>query len=298
MSNGTAAESHVVAISAHKGGSENGQSATLEAYAHAADTGAEYVEFDIRSTGDGELVVHHDSHTCQGDAVAAVSYARICALAGFEVPRVADVMRLIAGKAIGHLDLKAIGGEEEVVGTALDILGPGNFVVTSLEDESVAAIRARFPDVSVALSLGRDLRTVPRLKWAQIRLSELFPMRRIRACGADWAAVNRQLAAAGVLAQCYRNGITTMIWTVNEDKELMRWLEDSRVAVLITDRPAHAVALRAALRSGEALFQPGEGRPHHLPSSPFGLTSVPRLPAGFGHGRVPGAAVSGRDRIP
>ena len=252
MSNGAAATSHVVAISAHKGGSENGPGGTLDAYAKAAATGAEYVEFDIRPTGDGELVVFHDAHTRQGAALAATSYARICELAGFEVPRVADVMRLIAGKAIGHLDLKAVGAEEEAVEMALDILGPGNFVVTSLEDESVAAIKARFPGVPAALSLGRDLKTVPRSKWAQTRLGELFPIRRIRACGADWAAVNRQLAAAGVLAQCHRHGITTMIWTVDEDKEIMRWLADPRVAVLITNRPAHAVALRATLRSGEA----------------------------------------------
>ena len=216
----------------------------------------------IRPTGWGELLVHHDSHTREGDALAATSYARICELAGFEVPRVADVKRpLIAGKAIGHLDLKATGGEEEVVGMALDILGPGNFVATSLEDESVAAIKTRFPDVTTALSLGRNLRTVPRSQWARIRLTELFPMRRIRACGADWAAVNRQLAAAGALAQCHRAGITAMIWTVDKDKDIMRWLSDSRIAVLITNRPAHAVALRARLRSGEALLPAGE-RPH------------------------------------
>lgn len=247
MALGTAATPGSIAISAHKGGSENGPSGTLETYAHAAETGAEYIEFDIRPTADKELVVFHDSHTEQGEALADTSYARLCELTGFEVPRVADVMRLIAGKAIGHLDLKVIGGEEEVIGMALDILGPGNFVATTLEDESVAAIKARFPDVLTALSLGRGLGTVPRSRWAQIRLSELFPMRRIRACRADWAAVNRQLAAAGVLAQCHRHGITTMIWTVDDDKDITRWLADPRVAVLITDRPAHAVALRERL---------------------------------------------------
>ena len=258
MTRPAAQRRNAVAISAHKGGSENSRSETLEAYAHAPDTGAEYVEFDIRPTGDGELVVFHDSRTPQGDALADTSYPRLCELAGYEVPRVADVMRLIAGRAIGHLDLKAIGGEEKVVEMALDILGPDNFVVTTLEDESVAAIKARFPDVTAALSLGRNLRTVPRSKWVRIRRSELFPMPRIRACGADWAAVNRKLAAAGVVGRCHRHGITTMIWTVDEDKEIMRWLSDSRVAVLITNRPAHAVALRATLSSGEA---PSPGLP-------------------------------------
>ena len=45
-------------------------------------------------------------------------------------------MALIAGKATGHLDLKDAGGEERVVELALDILGPGRFVVTTLEDKS------------------------------------------------------------------------------------------------------------------------------------------------------------------
>jgi glycerophosphoryl diester phosphodiesterase len=233
---------------------------TIEAYARALETGAEYVEFDVRRTADGELAAFHDARTRQGDVLAATSYARLCELAGYEVARVADVMALIAGKAAGHLDLKDTGGEEKAVEMALGILGPGNFVVTTLEDESVAAIKARFPEVPAALSLGRDLSEVRRSERAATRLSELLPMRRLRACHADWAAVNHRLARAGVLAQCHRAGIKTMIWTVDEDAEMRRWLADSRVTVLITNRPADAVALRASL----------PGRPGLRPAAPRG----------------------------
>ena len=232
----------MAAISAH--GPRTG---TIEAYADALETGAEYVEFDIRRTADGELAAFHDARTSPGDPLAVISYARLCALAGYPVPRVAEVMATIAGKATGHLDLKDTGGEEQVVELALDILGPGNFVVTTLEDQSVAAIKARFPAVPAALSLGRDLDEVPRSRRAATRLSELFPMRRVRACRADWVAVHRRLAAAGVLAQCQRAGIKAMVWTVDEDTEIRRWLADRRVTVLITNRPADAVALRASM---------------------------------------------------
>jgi glycerophosphoryl diester phosphodiesterase len=232
----------MAAVSAH--GPRTG---TIEVYANALETGAEYVEFDIRRTADGELAAFHDARTSQGDPLAAISYSRLCELAGYPVPRVAEVMAAIAGKATGHLDLKDTGGEDEVVEMALDILGPGNFVVTTLEDQSVAAIKARFPSVPVALSLGRDLDEVPRSRRAATRLSELRPMRRLRACRADWVAVHRRLAAAGVLAQCHRAGIEAMVWTVDEDAEMRRWLADQRVTVLITNRPADAVALRASL---------------------------------------------------
>jgi glycerophosphoryl diester phosphodiesterase len=232
----------MAAISAHGPGT-----GTIDVFANALETGAEYVEYDIRRTADGELAAFHDARTSQGDPLAAISYSRLCELAGYPVPRVAEVMAAIAGKAAGHLDLKDTGGEDKVVEMALDILGPGNFVVTTLEDQSVAAIKARFPSVPVALSLGRDLDEMPRSRRAATRLTELRPMRRLRACRADWVAVHRRLAAAGVLAQCHRAGIEAMVWTVNEDAEMRRWLTDQRVTVLITNRPADAVALRASL---------------------------------------------------
>jgi glycerophosphoryl diester phosphodiesterase len=220
---------------------------TIEAYTRALETGADYVEFDIRRTADGELAAFHDARTRQGEALSAISYARLCQLAGYEVPRVADVMALIAGRATGHLDVKDAGGEDRVVRMALDLLGPGNFVVTTLEDESVAAIKARFPEVITALSLGRGLGEMPWSRRAVTRLSELFPMRRLLACRADWAAVNHRLAQAGVLTQCHRAGIETMIWTVDDDAQISRWLGDPRITVLVTNRPAEALALRASL---------------------------------------------------
>jgi glycerophosphoryl diester phosphodiesterase len=232
------------AVSAH-----GPRAGTIESYAHALKTGAEYVEFDIRKTADGELAAFHDPRTREGEPLARISYARLCELAGYEVPRVADVMALIAGKAIGHLDIKDTGGEERVVEMALDLLGPGRFVVTTLEDASVAAVKARFPEVPAALSLGRDLAEVRRSRWAATRFGELRPLSRLRACRADWVAVNHRLAGAGVLAQCHRAGLKTMIWTVDEDAGLRRWLADPRVTVLITNRPADALAVRSTLRS-------------------------------------------------
>jgi glycerophosphoryl diester phosphodiesterase len=234
----------MTAISAH-----GPRAGTIEAYVNAVETGAEYVEFDIRRTADGELAAYHDARTRRGEPLAAISYSRLCEQAGYPVPRVADVMATIAGKATGHLDLKDAGGEEQVVEMALDILGPGNFVVTTLEDRSVAAVKARYPSVAAALSLGRGLDEVPRSRRAATRLSELLPMRRLRACRADWVAMHRRLAAAGVLAQCHRAGVKAMVWTVDEDAEIKRWLDDRRVTVLITNRPADAIAVRASMAS-------------------------------------------------
>lgn len=237
-----------VAISAHRGGSEKAATATLEAYKNSVETGAEYVEFDIRRTGDGDYVNYHDGRVAHtGPLLSELSYRQLCKEADYAVPRVSEIMELIRGHAIGHLDLKEIGHEGEIISMARDILGQDQFIATTLEDESVARIKQFAPDVVTALSLGRDMDEFSTIATARVRLTELFPLKRIRACGADWVAVNHKLARATVLRVCARHQIPAMVWTVNENDLIKKFLADPRVRVLITDRPQHAVSTRASL---------------------------------------------------
>ena len=241
-----------VAISAHRGGSEQVRPESYEAFQRSVGCGAEYVEFDIRRTRDNVLVVFHDTRCpTSGRLVADLEYNELCNLVSYRVPRVDDVMQLLAGKAIGHLDLKESGYEEEVIKLAIDVFGD-EFVATTLEDESVFRIKQTFPRVLTALSLGRDLTGVPRRKWYGARRSELFPIRRLRACGADWVAVNYMLARIGVLKQCAHHGINAMVWTVDADRLIDKFVTDPRVTVLVTNRPEHAIARRAALLAAGA----------------------------------------------
>jgi glycerophosphoryl diester phosphodiesterase len=232
-------------ISAHSRHGADVVHVGYEAYRQIFDTGAEYAEIDIRKTGDNVLIAYHDARIAAGGTLLAdLGYEEICAHLGYEVPKFADVMSMLAGKFLGHLDLKETGYEEEVVELALASFGPGNFVVTTLEDMSVRRIKREFPAVTAALSLGRDLAEVPRSRWAAVRASELLPIGRIRACGADWVAVQHQLARLGVLRSCQRHGVGAMVWTVDSDPLIDRFLRDRRVDVLITNRPERAVSRR------------------------------------------------------
>jgi glycerophosphoryl diester phosphodiesterase len=240
----------MVHISAHRGGSEDAQPATYDAYRRAVSSGAEYVEWDIRKTKDGVLVAYHDARAHRsGRLVADLEYRELCDGLDYEVPRVDRVMNLVAGKMIGHLDLKEIGYEAEVISLAESLLGSGNYIVTTLEDVSIRTIKRAFPEVLTALSLGRDLGNVSRHRRVSIRFSELFPLSRVRACGADWVAINYKIARLGAADTCKRHGIGVMIWTVDHDAIISRLLADQQIDVLITNRPRYAVACRAELNS-------------------------------------------------
>jgi glycerophosphoryl diester phosphodiesterase len=223
----------VVAISAHRAGE------TPEAYEAAAAAGADYVEIDVRRTADGELVAHHDDHA-GGLRLARATYRELCAAAGRAVPRLCDVLAAIAGRSKAQLDLKETGCERGAMAMAADVLSPAGVVVTSRYPESIAIAKREFAGMRAALSLGRG--------WHEpAGMRDVFPVGRIRACGADWVAINHRLARVGVLDRCARHGFPAMIWTVNAEVLMRRFLADPRVAVLITDRPHHAARLRQAM---------------------------------------------------
>jgi glycerophosphoryl diester phosphodiesterase len=246
------------AISAHRGGGEAARSGTYEAYRSALAAGAEYAEFDVRRTLDGTLVAFHRARPGWGRAVAAVSYASLCDLAGYEVPRMTELMRLLAGRAVGHLDLKETSRADMIVRHAVEALGPAGVLVTTEEEAVAAVLKQRFPAVPVGLTIGGDAAETAAFTMRRLRARGLSRLDRVLASRADVAVVHHRLARTDLLAECRRRGIKTMVWTVNGDQALAGWLASPYVDVLVTDRPARAIALRRRLGGpGHDLSGPG-----------------------------------------
>jgi glycerophosphoryl diester phosphodiesterase len=232
------------AISAHRGGREFGPAGTYEAYRAAVEAGADYVEFDVRQTADGMLVACHDASFGRDRAVSALTLARLRDLAGYPVPEVAGLLRLIAGRARAHIDLKEASAAAAVIELALAELGPEHVVVTTGEAAAVIAIKRQYPAVPVGLTVGGNLAQTARFLARRARTPGLSRLADVVAADADRAVIHRPLASARLLAECRQLGLETMVWTVN--RQLGRWLMRPGLDVLVTDRPARAIALRAA----------------------------------------------------
>ena len=123
---------------APRGGREAAAAETYEAYDFALAAGADYLELDARQTSDGTLVASHRARAAPGlaelgpagragRAVGRTGASRTgsgragagrwrgsntgssCQLAGYEVPRLAQVLPLLTGRAGLHLDVKDPG---------------------------------------------------------------------------------------------------------------------------------------------------------------------------------------------
>jgi glycerophosphoryl diester phosphodiesterase len=232
-------------ISAHRGGLVvEGQSAT-ERYRQAIDLGVDYVEFDVRKTKDRVTVICHDDCTVSGRPVREFAYGDLTEELGGEALTFDELLEVAAGRVGLHLDLKETGYEAEVVERALAVSPIDRLVITS-GDEAVRSIKEQFPEVRAGLSLGDDLVAAPPWVRLRVRLSEVFPGRRLERCHADFVAVHHQLAEINVLRHCAFHGIAAWVWTVDDEAAIARFMADERVAALITNRPEVALRLRSA----------------------------------------------------
>jgi len=232
------------AVSAHRGGSESAPAGTYDAYRDALAAGADFVEFDVRRTADGELVAFHDPELGRGRPVGSLTYADLCRLTDYEVPTVTGILQLLNDQAGAHIDLKERDCLVDVTTEALNVLEPARIIVTTGDQAAISELRRRFPAVPAGLTIGGDLAQAIRHLTRRARGRGRSRVDAVTSVQADWAVVHERLARTGVLAECRKRGLATMVWTVNDDAALAEWISNPDVDCLVTDRPRRAIGLR------------------------------------------------------
>ena len=105
------------AIIAHRGAVSFAHENTLEAFEAAVQIGADAVEFDVRRTFDGVLVIHHDA-TLPGKRrlVANATYEELKlsgARRGYHIPTLEETLHHLCGRIALDIELKEAGFERE-----------------------------------------------------------------------------------------------------------------------------------------------------------------------------------------
>jgi glycerophosphoryl diester phosphodiesterase len=234
-------------IVAHRARSGDERENTLEAVEAALERGVEAVEVDARITADGVVVVCHDAEV--GDQAVAGSTLADLRAADPTIAALRDVATLTRGRCLLDVDIKESGYEEQVADAVSAWRCPeAGVVFTSFRDVTVGRLKQLCPETPVGLLLGLKR---PRRRLAT-RASELRPLQRLHACGADFAAPHYRLLRLGLARSLQIAGYPVWVWTANTPALLKRLIGDPNIDAVITDDPLRAIGLRDARAAGSA----------------------------------------------
>lgn len=216
---------------AHRGGwvapEEASRENTLHAFRGAVALGYRYIETDVRTTWDGEVVLMHDAELdrvtdTQGAVanltLAVVSRARVAGLD--PVPRFSDVLEEFPGVRF-NIDLKDDRSVEAVASLLRRQSCAGRVCVSSFSGARMRAFRRLAPDVATGVGpLG--------VAWAGFAPL----LRRLRIDAGVVLQVPARIAGdmvplvrADLIRFAHATGRLVHVWTVDEPTEMERLLE-------------------------------------------------------------------------
>jgi glycerophosphoryl diester phosphodiesterase len=113
-------------IIAHRGTPRDHPENSLPGFRSALDAGADGIELDVHLTVDGVLVVHHDATLQPLEGAQDTLHPAICDLTsaavrthvlapGVQIPTLAEVLDLVATRAVVYIEIKASGAEAAVL---------------------------------------------------------------------------------------------------------------------------------------------------------------------------------------
>ncbi len=252
MVGATAAQTASPLLAAHRGGSLLWPENSLLAFRNALALGADFIEFDVHLSRDGEVMVIHDATldrtTTGAGPVRERSAAELKALrlkdrsgavTAETVPTLDEVVA-VAAKRRMLLEIKVDAGKARYPGIEEKVLAildrhamTASTVVMSFEAPTWRRVRELRPEVATcalysARALGRSSLT-----------AELDTL---RAAGVRFIGVEHTVVDAAAVAQAQGAGIGLGAWTVNNPADMQRMI-GAGVTILITDQPDVAKTL-------------------------------------------------------
>ena len=233
-------------IIAHRGDEAYAPENTMSAFKQAADKGSDAVEFDVKLTADGQVIVIHDQtvdRTTNGSGdVARLPFAAIQELdagvlfpgqfSGERIPSLDEVFETVGKRVYMNVELKNYSTPfDALVPKVVEVVRKhglqGRVLFSSFLSHNLQKARRLLPEVPIGLLTLRGLKGW----WG-----------RTIAWQGNYAALHPHVTEcnANMVARVHAAGKWVITWTVVGEMNIMR-MNDLDVDGIITDDPALAL---------------------------------------------------------
>ncbi len=226
-------------VIAHRGWSAKFPENTLLAFREAIALGADAIEFDVRQSKDGELVISHDadvSRTTNGKGdVAKLTFNKLRTFdtgQGERVPTLREVLELGKGKIAFQCEIKVPKIEEKIIQLIENVGVLDATYFSSFSHAIMGKVKELRPAAKVAtleskVDLGSEAQ--------QRRLAKQF-VDRAQKVKAMAVHINMNDASPIIFKYLHENGLRVNVWTVDSEilaEELVNMGADG----IFTNRP-------------------------------------------------------------
>jgi glycerophosphoryl diester phosphodiesterase len=226
-------------IIGHRGAAGLAPENTRASFKAAINAGVDWIEFDVRTTRDGQVVISHDPHTLRTahrfHTIRRSNYAKLRKLklkGGHTIPTLAETFNAIDSQAKMMIEIKSRGCAEAVVQNIDRMLKKGanidDFMVSSFYVSRLREVHRLNPKIPLAL-----LHTVANPS-AFLRLRGL----RVQAVG-----FSRRRLPTRAIEQAELRELMVYAYGVNSLKVAER-LQARGVKAVVTNRPDKLQAIR------------------------------------------------------
>ncbi|MFX1355688.1 MAG: glycerophosphodiester phosphodiesterase [Promethearchaeota archaeon] len=225
-----------VLIIGHKGASKTEPDNTLRAFQKAIELKADYIEFDIHQSKDGEIVVMHDDNTLQTTGydgyikeMTLEELKKLDCGMGERIPTLKEVIKLCKGKIGLQIEVKVINIGEKVVDLLKEADLIESSIISSFIHNEVIKIKNYEPKAKVAALIPSQIEDSSNLKKVARRL---IRKEKFFAIHPYFIGVNKEL-----VDYCYKNNLKVNVWTVNEQKDMENLIKSGVDGIITDDIP-------------------------------------------------------------
>jgi len=208
-----------ILIIGHKGASKTEPDNTLRAFQKAIELKADYIEFDIHESKDGEIVVMHDNNTLQTTGhdgfikeMTLEELKKLDCGMGERIPTLKEVIKLCKGKIGLQIEVKVQNIGKKVV----DLLKQADLIdstiISSFIHNEVLRIKKYDSKTKIAPLISDRVEDPGDLKKVAKRI---IKKDKFYAFHPYFTGVNKE-----IVDYCHKSNLKVNVWTVNEQRDM------------------------------------------------------------------------------
>ena len=178
---------------------------TVRSFSKAVRLGVNYIEMDVRTTKDNNLVLMHDRNvvrTTNGKGLvrdlSLQEIRRLDAGKGEKVPLLSEVFELFANKTGIIVEVKEPGTEESIL-AEIDRYGVKSYFIVSFYHKIIHSIKKKHPAVKCGVIYSGE---------------PVHPVNLAIDAGADLLVPNFSFVSTSLVEEAHSNGVLVQTWTV------------------------------------------------------------------------------------